>query len=310
MNGEYYSGWFDTWGRVHRTAPSDHGVSDLSAFMRSSTACRSASTWSHGEPRSASGRGRTIRSYAGHVQLRLRRADQRGRRDDAPSLWAIRRLLAAHLAAGESLPAPPAGESADRDPALWPDGDGAGPRESPRGVAGRPAAARSRPTARGAAAPSIATELPAGPAAALLAKAVHDFAWVFVDGVRRGTMDRRSNRFAVPLAGPGRPGSGWRSWSRRWAGWNFRDRDPRPQAWPVRAGGARDGRRRRRRGGAEALDRLGAATRLRRAGRTPLRGPRPGRAVGTGLLARDLSRRAAGRYVSGSAHLGKRAWSG
>ncbi len=43
------------------------------------------------------------------------------------------------------------------------------------------------------------TTLPAGPAGLLRAKAVHDYAWIFVDGRPLGAMDRRSGRYAVDL---------------------------------------------------------------------------------------------------------------
>jgi beta-galactosidase len=43
------------------------------------------------------------------------------------------------------------------------------------------------------------TTLPAGPAGALSVKAVHDFAWVFLDGKQIGVMDRRGQRYRVEL---------------------------------------------------------------------------------------------------------------
>ncbi len=43
------------------------------------------------------------------------------------------------------------------------------------------------------------TTIPAGPAGTLEAESVHDFGFVFLDGQRIGTMDRRSNNFTVQL---------------------------------------------------------------------------------------------------------------
>jgi beta-galactosidase len=195
MNGEYYSGWFDTWGRVHRTATSDHGVSDL-AFMLEHGMSFSI-YMAHG------GTSFGLWSGADHPFL----PDTSSYDYDAPiseaggttpKFWAIRRLLSAHLPAGETLPAPPPANPliaigpfalTERAPVL---------ANLPAGVADdRPRPIEAYGQGRGCT--LYRSDLPAGPAAILQVRAVHDFAWVFVDGVRVASMDRRTNRFAVPL---------------------------------------------------------------------------------------------------------------
>ena len=138
MNGEYYSGWFDTWGRAHRTATSDHGVSDL-AFMVGHGMSFSI-YMAHG------GTSFGLWSGADHPFL----PDTSSYDYDAPisedggttpKFWAIRQLLSAHLAAGEALPAPPPANPMIEIGAFPLDGDGARPRQYSRGSGGRPAAA-------------------------------------------------------------------------------------------------------------------------------------------------------------------------
>ena len=195
MNGEYYPAWFDMWGRKHRTGPAEPIVADLDYMMehRHSFSIYMA----HG--------GTSFGLWAGAD--RPFSPDTSSYDYDAPiseAGWrtpkfdAIRSVFATHLQPGETLPQPPPANPvieiapfslAESAPIFAnlpaPEKDGA-PRtmefyEQSRGVT------------------LYRTTLAAGPAGALTAKDVHDFAWVFLDGKSIGVMDRRSKRFRVEL---------------------------------------------------------------------------------------------------------------
>jgi len=195
MNGEYYSGWFDTWGRPHRTATADHGVSDLTYMLGHG---RSFSIYmAHG------GTSFGLWSGADHPFL----PDTSSYDYDAPiseaglptaKFWRIRELFSQHLAPGERLPAVPAANPAITiDPFTLAE---MAPVLEHLPVSAQDAAPRPMEAyGQGRGCIVYSTTVPAGPAAILRVKEVHDFAWVFIDGRPAGVMDRRSERFAVPL---------------------------------------------------------------------------------------------------------------
>lgn len=201
MCGEYYSGWFDTWGAPHRRGSADKAVADIDAMLKVNGSF--SLYMAHG--------GTTFGLWGGCD--RPFRPDTTSYDYDAPiseAGWvgekfaAYRAGIAPYLAAGESLPPPPAPmpviaigaftftESASVFASL--------PGRYIRDATPRPI--EHYGISRGLIAYSVM--LPAGPAGVLEAAKVRDLAWVYVDGRQVGTMDTRHRRFQVDL--PARTG--------------------------------------------------------------------------------------------------------
>ncbi|GGX79751.1 beta-galactosidase [Massilia dura] len=196
MCGEYYSGWFDTWGAPHRTGDATKAVADIETML---AANGSFSLYmAHG--------GTSFGLWGGCD--RPFRPDTTSYDYDAPigeAGWigkkfdAYRAGIGRHLRAGETLPAPPAqmpvttidaftlAESAPVFANL--------PPRVIRDVTPRPI--EQYDISRGVIAYRVT--LPAGPAAVLEAAKVRDLAWVYIDGKQVGTLDTRYRRFRVDL---------------------------------------------------------------------------------------------------------------
>jgi beta-galactosidase len=191
MNGEYYPAWFDMWGRKHRTGASEPIVSDLEYMLKNR---HSFSVYmAHG--------GTSFGLWAGAD--RPFSPDTTSYDYDAPiseAGWvtpkfkAVRKVMVQHLEAGESLPEPPLPNAVIEIPPFL-------LRESaplfdnlPDPIWDRsPGTMETYRQSRGMTV--YRTELPPGPVSTLTAKAVHDFAWAFLDGKPIGVMDRRKGRF-------------------------------------------------------------------------------------------------------------------
>ncbi|QEH38317.1 Beta-galactosidase precursor [Aquisphaera giovannonii] len=195
MCGEFYPGWFDTWGAPHHRGDAAKYLADLEFMLK---AGGSFSIYmAHG--------GTSFGLWSGAD--RPFKPDTSSYDYDAPITeagWATdkfratRDLMAKYLLPGESIPEPPA-----RNPVI--------------AIAAAEAAEcapvfANLPTAKADAAPRTMEEhdqgygailyrtiLPAGPAGAIEAAAVHDFGYVFLDGRRVGVLDRRGRRFRVVL---------------------------------------------------------------------------------------------------------------
>lgn len=195
MNGEYYPAWFDVWGRKHRTGAAAPIVADLDYMLKNRHSFSiymahggtSFALWSGADrpfnPDTSSYDYDAPISEAGWV---------------TPKFEAIRDVLAKHLQPGETIPAPPAANPVieiapfalkEMAPVFenlsTPQRD-----ETPRTM-------EFYGQSRGMIV--YRTTLPAGPAGVLTTKAVHDYAWIFVDGKKIGVMDRRSRRYRVEL---------------------------------------------------------------------------------------------------------------
>ena len=195
MCGEFYSGWFDTWGVPHHTGSSAGYLADLE-YMLSHGASFSIYT-AHG--------GTTFGLWSGAD--RPFKPDTSSYDYDAPIGEAggigerfrqTRELFAKYLPPGETLPAPPPANpvmAVSRFPLT----------ESAALFANLPAPiVDTAPRAmeaydQGHGCILYRTTLPAGPAATLEVSAVRDFAWVFIDGKQVGVMDRRRPRNRVSL---------------------------------------------------------------------------------------------------------------
>ena len=201
MNGEYYPAWFDIWGRKHRTGPPEPIVADLDYMLKHR---HSFSIYmAHG--------GTSFGLWAGAD--RPFSPDTSSYDYDAPiseAGWAtpkfnaIRELFAKHLQPGETLPDPPAANPVIEIAPFALNEAAPVFQNLPRPLrAERPRTMEFYGQGRGMT--LYRTTLPAGPAGALTAKDVHDFAWVFLDGKAIGVMDRRSNHFQLELPARAQP---------------------------------------------------------------------------------------------------------
>ena len=195
MCGEFYPGWFDTWGAPHHTGNTERYLADLGYMLevRASFSIYMA----HG--------GTTFGFFTGAD--RPFKPDTSSYDYDAPvseAGWVTpkfeqtRALLAKHLLPGETLPEPPA-----RNPVI--------------AISPVPATQVARvfsnlPEPLTDEHPRTMelydqafgcilyrTQLPAGPAGTLEATAIHDIGQVFLNGERIGFTDRRSRNFRVQL---------------------------------------------------------------------------------------------------------------
>jgi len=201
MCGEFYPGWFDTWGAPHHLGTTDRYLADLRYMLEAGASF--SIYMAHG--------GTTFGFFTGAD--RPFKPDTSSYDYDAPiseAGWVTpkfaltRDLMAKHLLPGETIPAPPAGnpviriapiEAVQVAPLLTnlpePVAD-----ENPRNM-------EAYDQAYGCI--LYRTLLPAGPAASLEAPATHDIGQVFLDGRRLGFTDRRSRNYRVEIPARSQP---------------------------------------------------------------------------------------------------------
>jgi beta-galactosidase len=195
MCGEFYPGWFDTWGAPHHTGNTGRYLTDLQYML------------SHGNSFSiymAHG-GTTFGLWSGAD--RPFKPDTSSYDYDAPISEAgwptekfeqTRDLMEKYLLPGEAIPEPP-----PRNPVMSFDATKA-TQCAP--VFSNLSAPISDDTPRSFEDYDQAhglivyrTTLPPGLAAPLRAKDVHDYAFLYLDGERVGFMDRRTHRFTAEI---------------------------------------------------------------------------------------------------------------
>jgi beta-galactosidase len=195
MCGEFYPGWFDTWGQPHHLGNTPQYLADLEYML---TNGESFSIYmAHG--------GTTFGLWSG--------ADHPFKPDtssydyDAPiseagwpteKFYKTRELFSKYLLPGEKIPdVPPTNAVIAIAPV---EATGCAPifANLPKAIAdATPQTMEAYNQGHGCI--LYRTTIPAGPAATLEVASVHDFGFVFLDGRRVGIMDRRSNSFKVRL---------------------------------------------------------------------------------------------------------------
>jgi beta-galactosidase len=201
MCGEFYPGWFDTWGAPHHTGNSERYLTDLGYMLK--VGASFSIYMAHG--------GTTFGFSTGAD--RPFKPDTSSYDYDAPiseAGWATpkfeqtRALMAKHLLPGETLPEPPA-----RNPVM---------QIAPflatnvaRIFSNLPVAINDEHPRtmelydQGLGCILYRIQLPPGPASTFAAAAIHDVGQVFLDGQRIGFTDRRSRNFRVQLPEHSRP---------------------------------------------------------------------------------------------------------
>lgn len=195
MCGEFYPGWFDTWGAPHHTGKTDTYLRDLEYMLKAGASF--SIYMAHG--------GTTFGLWSGAD--RPFKPDTSSYDYDAPiseAGWATekfgrtRDLFAKYLLPGETIPAAPAQNPVIAIPAF-------DLTECAPVLENLPApVADERPRSmemydQGFGCILYRTQLPAGPAGVLEASAIHDFGYVFLDGQRLGITDRRSSLYRVEV---------------------------------------------------------------------------------------------------------------
>ena len=193
--GEFYPGWFDTWGAPHHLGDTDRYLSDLEFMLKEGASF--SIYMAHG--------GTSFGMWAGAD--RPFKPDTSSYDYDAPISEAgwigekfdkTRELMSRYLLPGESLPEPPAPMPTLALPrfefteaaALYDHLPQPVITDSPRVM---------EEYDQGHGSMLYRTKIPAGPAAALEIDQLHDFAWIRVNEEEVGVMDRRSQRFKVNL---------------------------------------------------------------------------------------------------------------
>jgi beta-galactosidase len=201
MCGEFYSGWFDTWGSPHHTGEMGSYLTDLEYMLKNG---ESFSIYlAHG--------GTTFGLWSG--------ADSPFKPDtssydySAPiteagwttdKYFKTRELFAKYLQPGETLPDPPATNPVVTIPAVAADGCAPLFANLPEPVSStEPRNMEYYDQGHGCI--LYRTTIPAGPAETLQAGEIHDFGFVFLDGASVGTMDRRISQYKIKLPARDKP---------------------------------------------------------------------------------------------------------
>lgn len=202
MCGEYYPGWFDSWGKPHHTGDAQKIVGEL-AYMLDHNASFSI-YMAHGGTSFGLWSGANCPSFSPQTSSYDYDAPISEAGWVTPKFDAIRSLFAKHLAPGETLPAPPAPIEVievppftltEAAPLLANLGT---PRESET----------IRPMEffdQGYGCILYSTVLPAGQQESLRVTEAHDWAVVFLDGQRVGVLDRRYGKRPLKLPDRAQP---------------------------------------------------------------------------------------------------------
>ncbi|HNS22333.1 MAG TPA: beta-galactosidase [Sedimentisphaerales bacterium] len=195
MCGEFYPGWFDTWGFPHHLGNTPQYLADLEYMLKNNASF--SIYMAHG--------GTTFGLWSGAD--RPFKPDTSSYDYDAPISEAgwigekfqlTRDLMARHLLPGETIPEPPAANPVTAIVRFELTESAAVFDNLPTPVVDK-APRNMEAYNQGRGCILYRTTVPAGPAAQLSAREIRDFAWVFLDGRLVGTMDRRSQQYRVQI---------------------------------------------------------------------------------------------------------------
>jgi beta-galactosidase len=196
MCGEYYPGWFDSWGSAHHTGSAEKISTELSWMLdhRASFSIYMA----HGGTTFGLWSGANAPPYGPQTSSYDYDAPISEAGWDTPKYHVLRETLMKHLEKNEKLPAVP-----KRNPVIAISAFSttevasvfkkvSAPVESARPL-------NMEKINQGYGCMLYSTSIPAGSAGKLIITEVHDYAIVFVDGKKVGSIDRRKNQNSVNL---------------------------------------------------------------------------------------------------------------
>ncbi|MCP5532017.1 MAG: beta-galactosidase [Akkermansiaceae bacterium] len=201
MCGEFYPGWFDTWGAPHHFGNIDQNLADLRYMLENNGSF--SLYMAHG--------GTSFGMWPGAD--RPFKPDTNSYDYDAPISEAgwigdkfekTRALMKEFLQEGETLPDPPAQISVTSLPPIRFTKTAGLLENLPQPVPDK-APRHMEKYDQGQGSIVYSTKIPAGPAAELKVGAANDFAWIFLDGKQAGIFDRRSRRFSAKLPARTKP---------------------------------------------------------------------------------------------------------
>ncbi len=201
MCGEFYPGWFDTWGAPHHLGKTAQYLKDLEFMLKNRGSF--SIYMAHG--------GTSFGLWAGAD--RPFKPDTSSYDYDAPISEAgwigekfklTRELMMKHLNPGEKIPEPPAALPVMSLPAFTLTQTAPVFANLPTAISDT-APRNMEAYDQGYGMMVYRTTLPAGPAGKLQVEQANDFAWVFLDGKQVGIMDRRSRRFSVKIPARAKP---------------------------------------------------------------------------------------------------------
>ncbi|MBK7642555.1 MAG: beta-galactosidase [Planctomycetes bacterium] len=196
MCGEYYPGWFDSWGSAHHTGSTEGVLKDLGWMLEKKASFSIYMV--HGGTSFGLSAGANAPPFRPQTTSYDYDApiDEAGR--PTSKFYALRLLFQRYLAPGETLPEipPPYGVTRTSEISL----DEFAPLFEELGamrVSERPLAFEAMNQPQGLA--LYRTSLAAGPAGKLLLENLHDLCWVYLDGRLVGTLDRRFEQKELDL---------------------------------------------------------------------------------------------------------------
>lgn len=195
MCGEYYSGWFDTWGSPHHIGDVSHYYSDLEYMLEQGASF--SIYMAHGGTSLGLWAG-ADRPFKPDISSYDYDAPINERGEPTEKFWKTRALFARHLQTGEELPTPP-----DQAPPIAISSFKLYERMPLKEALGPPQSADVPGTFEEYELPNgcilYRATLPAGAAGEIVAEAVHDFGWVSLDGKPIAVLDRRKNAYSFPV---------------------------------------------------------------------------------------------------------------
>jgi beta-galactosidase len=195
MCGEFYPGWFDTWGQPHHTGKTQQYLKDLEEMLQSGASFSIYMV--HG--------GTTFGLWSGAD--RPFKPDTSSYDYDAPiseagwpteKFFQTRALFAKFLMPGESIPEPPGRNALITFPAVRVEDCAPVLLNLPKPKKDS-APGTMEQYDQGYGCILYRTQVPAGPAGTFEADSVHDIGLVFMNGQRIGFLDRRNSSFKVGL---------------------------------------------------------------------------------------------------------------
>ena len=196
MCGEYYPGWFDSWGSAHHTGSTDNVLADLSWMLEHRASfsiymIHGGTSFGFSAGANAPPFRPQTTSYDYDAPI-----DEAGR--PTAKFFAMRLCFQRYLAPGETLPELPAPIGVVRTPEITLDEvaplfDELGPAHTSQ----YPLTLEALNQPQGIVV--YRTRLPAGPAAKLSLAGVHDLCWVYLDGRISGTLDRRFDEHEIDV---------------------------------------------------------------------------------------------------------------
>lgn len=196
MCGEYYPGWFDSWGKKHHVGSTANVVREI-AYMLDNKASFSI-YMAHGGTSFGLWSGANAPPFLPQTSSYDYDAPISEAGWETEKFYALRKLFAGYLQEGETLPDVPARNAVIKIPAftttavapIFTNLPGFIPDKQVRNM---------EEYDQGYGSILYRTQLPGGPAAVLQVQEPHDFAQVFINGKKIGTLDRRKNEHSCKL---------------------------------------------------------------------------------------------------------------